>query len=420
MKTLFLLLLLFLSGCAADTPSPFVGTPRRRTLEVAHTDATKDTEASPIAFSVLFPQAGATALALHEPAEGAYLGAWLSPDISHITLRSFGNLAEKPHALFAYEMVLGEEIPITWILHAMAADAAPLFYLRPKEYTFAGGFPVNELIDLARALGGYNIPMFLAFFPLESGHDMTPEVYVNLFRLARILFRTYAPQVAFVWLPPEGQTDATPLHPFYPGHDVVDWVGVPALALREPEGLGESILSAIAPFHQSFQRHKPIMLLPVGVSHFSRVDYTYRISEAAQELKRVYAGLAGFPRVKAVVYRDAFRVGPRWDDISLTRERELMLAYAYAVGCGHFLSALCNAPHPPHAPPRRWLRSAFHGYYYDGDFFVDMETLTSELSISRPSAPTMINGQPFASVSRLSPEITTDTQRRIIFIHLPS
>ncbi|MCL2499691.1 MAG: hypothetical protein FWE90_05050 [Defluviitaleaceae bacterium] len=409
-----MLLLLFLAGCAADAPSPIAGTPRRRTLETQR-ETTDETVPTPIPCTVVFTQAGAS-LSLHEPTEGAYLGAWLSPDFTHITLRSFGNLAEKPHALFAYEMTLGDELPLSWLLHSITSNAAPLFYLRPHPDDGEEGLPTAELTELARGLGAYDIPMFLAFFPLERDHGMAREAYINVYRLARILFRTYAPQVAFVWVAPEGQASVTPAHPFYPGHDVVDWVGLPVQALRTRGGFDTDIINRISLFHQGFQRHKPIMLLPVGVSHFSRIDYTYNINEAAAEIKRVYESIVGFPRVKAIVYRDVKNVGARWDDMTVTRERDLMVAYADAVAPDYFLSAV-----QPRAPiVRQWLRSDYGGYEYDGVFYVDYETLTKELFLTRPGPTVEINGRTFVDTSKLSLDITTSSEQRIIYINLPS
>jgi hypothetical protein len=353
---------------------------------------------------------------MHEPAAGAYLGGWLSPEFSHISVRSFGNMAEKPHAIFVCDMELGDDIPLSWLLHVMAAEAVPLFYLRPCASSLENPFPLHAVIDLARGLGAYNSPMFLAFFPLEQGHGMNAEDYVSDFRLARIFFRVYAPQVAFVWVAPEGRANTSPASPFYPGHDAVDWVALPALALRAHDGYNADILAALTPFHQAFQRHKPIMLLPLGISHFSRVDYTYNIRAAAAEIGRVYAGLSGFPRVKAVVYRDARNFGPQRDDMTLTRESELMLAYAQAVSCGHFLPAVQPLP----LQFRQWLRSAFHGYLYDGNFYADCETLTSELSVSLPGATFEINNRPYVNIDLLPLDITVDRERRIIYINLPS
>jgi hypothetical protein len=404
-----LFLLLFLSGCAVDTPS--IGTPRRRGFDVTPNDTVTETD-KPVPYSVLFTQAGAT-LSQHEPVEGAYVGAWLTQENPHITPRGFGNLAEKSHAIFVTEMTLGDALPIECILHAMSAEAAPLFYLFPNAKKNNPGFEIEQLITLARELSLYDIPMFMAFYPPEE--NQTREDYIYTFRLARVIFRTYAPKIAFVWVVPEGMT-AAPSHPFYPGHDVVDWVGLPVLAKRSRDGLDMDILSAIEPVHQNFQRHKPIMLLPVGISHFSRIDYIYYINETATEIESLYKNIKSFPRIKAVVYLDASNIGLRWDNMSLTRENNLMISYANAITNGHYLSNI--EPRPPSI--YQWLRSAFHGYFYENRLYVDAETLTAELSVSRPGITTEINNRQYIDISRLTLDISVNHERKIIYIHLPS
>jgi len=411
---IFMLLLLFLSGCAQEM-APIAGTPRRRTLEMQPAAPTEAAIPKPIPYAVLFPQAGGTP-ALHEPGRGAYLGAWLTPGFGAASKRSFGNLAERPHGIFGYELTLGDEVSSEWMLHALSAEAAPLFILRKNPDCTAEELPLDDLIDLALFLGMYQVPVFLALFPLESTVGVNPEAYITLFRLARVIFRAYAPLVAFVWVAPEDAQAVTPSHPFYPGHDVVDWVGLSGLALRGNDGFARDVPEIIEPFHRAFMRHKPIMLLPLGVSHFSRVDYSFYIKEAAEEIQRIYAALPGFPRVKAVVYRDAFRIGPRWDDISLTREDTLMVAYARAVACSHFLSRIES----PTSDFRQWLRSDFHGYYYGGLLLIDRETLTAELGLSRIPAGVSLNGRNYIEATRLAPDIRADHERRIIYIYLPS
>jgi hypothetical protein len=134
------------------------------------------------------------------------------------------------------------------------------------------------------------------------------------------------------------------------------------------------------------------------------------------EIERVYAGLSGFPRVKAVVYRDANFIGPRWDDMTLTREYDLMLAYANAVSCDRFVSGLQSRP----PLIRQWLRSSFYGYSYDGVLFVDAETLTTELFLPRPGTTTELGDRDFVDIGSLALDIDIHHDRRIIYINLPS
>lgn len=424
---IFLFLLFFFAGCAAEVPSPFTGTPRRRTNEAVAVYA-EQAPPGPLPFAVLFPAPG-TVPAMHEPGEGVLLGAWLEPN-SHLTPRCFAEHMQKEHAIFAYELTLGDELPFMFIIHALAAGAAPLFYLHPMPDMY-NEIPVEALVELARALGEYNEPMFLAFFPLEQTQCMAAGTFISTFRVARIIFRVYAPQVAFVWVPPGGDAFATPSHPFYPGHDAVDWVGIGALTLRTYDSEPVCPTEILTPFHHNFARYKPIMLLPLGISHFSRARYVYYIDEKIQEIAYVFGALPGFPRVKAVVYREALRFGPNRDALALTWECELIAAYTRAVAGPYFLSTIASSPGIADFPTiaefptiansshtMQWQRAALRGYYYENAFFIDIHTLVAELQINYHGANTEINGRFFADASRLNIPLTACHASRTLRVHL--
>jgi hypothetical protein len=257
--------------------------------------------------------------------------------------------------------------------------------------------------------------MFVAFFPQEGERGMSAEAFVSSFRIARIVFRVYAPLVAFVWVPPNGETHVTPEHPFYPGHDAVDWVGLPALALRSEVGTPPDLMEGIIPFHQNFAPFKPIMLLPLGISHFSRAGYVYYMEETAAEIEGIYSALQGLPRVRAVVWRNTLRYGPEWDALSVTRECEIREAYTRAVGDPYYLSGIRNAPQS-----QQWLRSEFEGFYYDGMYYVDMQTLAAELSHTHRGETVEMDGRRFVPVTQLSIPATICRTTNIIRLILPT
>jgi len=386
---LVFLLLFLLAGCAAGTP--FAGTPRHRAQETVPVYA--QAQDAPVAYTVLLPHHKTTP-ALHEPADGILLGAWLTG----VAPRAFNEQAGKNHALFVYELTLGDALPFAFIIEALAAGAAPLFYLHPPADFSAELLPVNELLALAQGLAHYQVPMFVAFFPLAQALDMAADVYVAVFRLARILFRAYAPNVAFVWLPPGGEYTATPNHAHYPGHDAVDWVAVPAHTLRGRDGAAATTaVQQLATFHAHFQYHKPIMILGLGFSHFSHAHFRYYMNETVAEMGEFFALLPTFPRVRAVVYHDVDNFGALRDDLTLTREREIMTAYAQAIAEPHFLPALP----PPVRTAAHWLRSAFHGYYYQGAFYLDVEMLSVELFHLHRGETILLHGRRFAPLAQL-------------------
>jgi hypothetical protein len=191
----------------------------------------------------------------------------------------------------------------------------------------------------------------------------------------------------------------------------VDWVGLSVLVLRTVDGPSVDIEEVLAPVHQHFQHHKPIMLLPVGISHFSRARYVYYMEETMEEIRQLYAALPGFPGVKAIVWFDRLRYGSQWDTLSITREHEILRAYAQAVADVYFISAF---PPTGTGSVQKKLRANNAGYYYNGLYYINIDTL-NELNInysgevterdSRLYAPATLLGVTF-TVCRVSRTIT--------------
>ena len=412
LKAALIFLLLLLTGCTAvrshfitaepEQNSRFIDVPEYTAIVEVAADIT-----GPVPFTVLYT-ADDIAWAPYEPAEGAYLGAWLGPTTGK---PDFEGIIEKKHAVFVLEMTIGDEFPATWILQSIASQAAPLIILRlPGDPV--DDFPLVELATFAYELGNFNLPAFIVFNPATPGSGMTPEDYVLLFRYTRIIFRTYAPMAAFVW---HGYDNlATHESPFYPGHDAVDWVSLELLAPQGPEGFIYDIPTQLTPFYLSFQRYKPIIILPVGVSHFSRRDYVYRVPEAAAEITRIYETLRNaFPRVRLIVYRDHGSTTPQGDDFSLIREKGTILAYRYAITDGHFISRL----EPGSTEGPILMRSQLHGYYYDGQIFIDREILAARRHRPIPAATTEINGRIYVNIDNIRGlEVEVDHAVRVIIL----
>ena len=387
MKKLFVLSLFLplwvLTACFPEAP-PMVGLPGADSAPISIESHGHQLSAdAPLPLPVLF-KTESHAPAIYEPTDGIYLGAWLPP---HASKHHFVHSTGAHHGVFAYEMPLGEAVPSTWLLKSMAALATPLLVIHPGET--AGLHTGDEITNLAQKLGAFNLPMFVA---LTHG-NMPAREFTVMFRYARALFLQYAPHIAFVWVAPG--VDATGSSPFFPGHDAVDWVGVPLLASRDAHGFTRDIIAAFTPFYHHFSRHHPIMVLPLGVSHFSRSDHTYHVQAAANELSRVYGALGSFPRLGLVVYGDAFGLSPTsGDSFAISAEFPLLAAYGEAVTSTLFLSALsANAPQAPYT----WVRSAFPGYVWEGRLFVDRETLTAEMPMptSLPRSAVTLSGRAF-------------------------
>ena len=419
LRIVLLFILLTSSGCATDAPSPIVGGERSRFFDAASPGELEalDKPEGPVPLAVLHTPFEVD-YALHE-SDGVYLGAWLRPDVS---FSAFEDLVGKKHAVYVHDMFLGDEFPYTWLLRCIAAQAHPLIILRQPirplaSQLYAADFPLAELADFAWRLGSYNLPMFVAFYPLESGHNMSASDYVLLFRYARAIFRAHAPMVAFVWTPPgwpviDGEIP-TYSSVFFPGADVVDWVGLPLFATRDAYGFAVCVLEILTPFYLAFQRHKPIMILPLGISHFSRLDYVYHIQEGADEILRIYRDiLAGFPRVRLIVYMDTRDVLTLQDDFTITQESALMDAYQKAVSDMRFISNLGEGVRDG----KLWLRSAFNGYYLDGSVLLDIKMLETELGIPAPLQQTYVEGRSFVSIDDMvGKRITVDYVGHVVY-----
>jgi hypothetical protein len=390
---ILLLILLFAAACGTDGPAPQVhgvarSAPERGLVPRAVNEA--EAEAEPIPFAVVFhSDAQDTRHAMHEPPSGVYTGAWLLPEMQ---TRDFEAAAGR-HAVYAREMYLDEEVPATWLLHMIAAQATPLIIIHPptgEVYDIH-----DELLSLARRLGAFNLPMFIAFYPAPgntAANNLPPAEYTSLFRFARAAFHMHTPLAAMVWVAPGYSATAT--NAFFPGQNNTDWVALPLLAGRTDGQLPDA-LSQLEEFYFAWRDTAPIMLLPLGLSHFSRGEYRYHIHDTASELTRIYSALAGFPRVGLVVYADGFIMAPdRTDAFSISNDPDLLAAYREATTLGHMLPAV-NRTAP--TAPRTARRSRFAAYYFDGEVSIDAATLAEEIRLPTDTLPS----HTFCTISRV-------------------
>lgn len=412
-----------LTACATNNPVQITGTPPSRSVYFsatndAPTEELQAEEAGPTPFAVLHKQEFA-GLGKFEPSDGVYLGAWLRP---YTTFREFEGMVGRRHAVYVYEMHLGDEIPVNWLLQCMAVLATPLLIIHPPvettifyiDNTPPPTIPIEtQIIALAQRLGALNLPMFVAFLPL--GHGLDAGEYTTLFRYARGVFRDVAPLAAFTWVAPG--TNATPSSAFFPGANAVDWVGVALFSERDEYGFAQDIIEVFEPFYRAFSGHHPIMILPLGVSHISSADYVFNLECASHELERVYSQLSTtFPRVGLIAYGDAFFMTAETSDgFSITLDKELTETYQHIIQDDHFITTLEKNTPAERSP--RWVRSHFHGYYFDGQTYVDVRTLNNELRVNPPRSTTAINGRPFAEAGRIAGfDISTCEAHRIIFV----
>lgn len=220
-------------------------------------------------------------LARYEPARGAYLGAALdyaqqaagdTPAAKMTALmRDWNNTSERHHALYLQFIPFPHQDgafptwdsdPKGWATcadfgeAASAVSATPILTLEPMQpklfLDWRPGSPAHDATKtLAEGAGKWGRPLFIRFahemngswypwaewsdknrnFQRDPGEEtgFWPENYKTAYRNVASMFRRFAPNAALVWCPNSGllggaRRDA--FRPFYPGDDVVDWVGL--------------------------------------------------------------------------------------------------------------------------------------------------------------------------------------------------
>ena len=171
---------------------------------------------------------GLPTLAKFEPARGCYVGAFI--ELDHIVkgnISNFEEMTHKKHASYFTYCGYGMPFPKAWVDKVKAAGGAPQIAFEPNN-------GLDEVADdaylraWARDAARSRVPIFLRWASEMNGPWIAwhkdPRLYIEKFRLVSEVMRQEAPNVAMVWTP-----FAEPqrlIAQFYPGDDVVDWVGM--------------------------------------------------------------------------------------------------------------------------------------------------------------------------------------------------
>jgi hypothetical protein len=221
-------------------------------------------------------------LAKYEPVRGAYLGAALSFDgvasarsrSEHMAaaMRGWERQAGRKHAIYVQFLPFphsdgrfpgwtsdpqGWPTSSDFATATAAAGATPMITLEPlKPHDFArawrpGSAAYQATQRYATAAGKWGKPLFIRFahemngswYPWAEWIDknrnlkrdpdeetgFTAADYRKAYRNVALMFRRHAPNVALIWCPNSGLLGGgrrDVFRPWYPGDDVVDWVGL--------------------------------------------------------------------------------------------------------------------------------------------------------------------------------------------------
>ena len=306
-----------------------------------------------LAVTAPVPASGQT-LAKLEPAAGCYLGAL--DDYPSDDADNFARRIGRPLALCFDYSPYGARFPMEWARKQARAGRAIQIAWEPNDIQAVRD---DEYLNgWAKDAARCGTPVFLRFGGEMNGNwtawGRDPLAYRKAFRLVHAVVNRWASNVALVWAP--GAVPTYNLDLYYPGDDVVDWVGISLYLvrfydddLRRP-AWQDGPASFIAPFYAKYAARKPLCLTECGISRRSRAEgrdadfyASARIFDLLDAIKIRY------PRLKMFCWftRDNLETageGRRLNDYSLPEGSGALTAFRAAISDPYFLSRLGDAP----------------------------------------------------------------------------
>lgn len=313
-------------------------------------------------------------LSMYEPIDSCYIGAYiLSNNSINYNIKEFENRVNKSHAIYVYNLVLGNEFPKNWVLECIANMKTPLIVVHPQQNMI-----LNEafLYDTAKACGELSIPIFIDFYPDPEKYNIFPEDYKNFYSRAIQIFKSNAPKTAFIWSVNLENVYSSSV--YYPGDSNVDWVG---LNIYEPIYKNDirfenNIWENINFFYNTYQQTKPIMITQFGCSHYSDIDHTYYIKEAQTNIDEFYTKIKNeYPRIKCINYMD-FKGK---ENYKISDNESIIKTYNTVVNNDYFRY---NVELEEQQYITEYFKSAFYLCEYKQQIYISNKTLEYELNIN--------------------------------------
>ncbi|MGI4791533.1 MAG: glycoside hydrolase family 26 protein [Janthinobacterium lividum] len=294
-------------------------------------------------------------LAKLEPAAGCYLGA-LDDYADGDDADHFGRRIGRPLAVCFDYSPYGAPFPMAWARRQAEAGRAIQIAWEPSDI---GAVQDDEYLNQwAKDAGSCETPVFLRFGGEMNGNwtswGRNPAAYRRAFRLVHEVVNRWASNVALVWAP--GAVPTYNLDNYYPGDDVVDWVGISLYLVRyNDDSLSrpawqDGPASFIEPFYAKYAARKPLCLTECGISRRSRVEgrdaddfASARIFDLLDAIK------VRFPRLKMFCWfnrnnLETAGAGRRLNDYSLPDGSPALAAFHDAVSDPYFLSHFGDLP----------------------------------------------------------------------------
>lgn len=329
-----------------------------------------------------------------EPVKGTYLGAYLLQEKSiNNDMVYFNELAGKDHMTYFKYVGYGQPFPIEWINEVIALGGIPHIAWEPND----GLIDVKDdayLQSFADAAGAVDAPIFIRFASEMNGdwvaYSGDPALYKEKWRLVHRVMEKRAPKAMMLW-----SVFTFPEHTilkYYPGDEVVDWVGVNIYnvvyhndSLKHPADK-EDPLRLLDFVYDEFSSRKPIHISEYGASNYTTTDHKYYPNHAIEKINRLYKNLpTKYPRVKAITYFNVNTLSPennideqrRINNYALTTDARVLEAYKKVIKNPHYLSD----PVDSLAPFKEKLSFNYRYFIYKSKMHVDLDFFKNNMGL---------------------------------------
>lgn len=291
-------------------------------------------------------------LARGEPASGMYLGANIEREEAARNAGTFNKLVNKDHAMFFMYRRYGVDFPVQFARELKKENASLQIAWEPDSLNNVN---VDDYLrKFANAIKDSGIPVFIRFASEMNGpwvpYHGNPALYIEKFRLVSTYVRNIAPNAIMVWSP--NTMPEKPIADYYPGADVVDWVGVNFYSVIYNDGDRARAADWRFPtdsldyVYNRYSKAHPIMVAEWAASHRASIDTVDKPEFAHQKMREFFRTVPlRYPRLKAASWLSfnamKYAKGDRQlNNYSLFDNSEVTEVYKQEINDPHFLSAV--------------------------------------------------------------------------------
>jgi len=293
-------------------------------------------------------------LARLEPVSGCYLGVNIEREAATRDPKAFNNLVGKRHAMFFRYRRYGMPFPKQEAAYLKKARAAMQIAFEPTSLSQVRDD--EYLRGFAKDIRDSGIPVFVRFAGEMNGtwvpYNGDPEAYKRAFRTVARVIRETASNAAMVWCP--NQIPEEPIDQYYPGQDVVDWVGVNFYSViysdadQNRPGEWRWPTDSVDYVYKKYSTRHPIMVGEWAATHQSSVDNKLRPDFAQLKIRQFFETVPlRYPRLKAASWLSFnallhAKAGRQLNNYSLYDNDIVGKSYAFAIADPSYLEGVAT------------------------------------------------------------------------------